>query len=135
MGNRIEDLRKVLVASNENSIQKLREIADEIEVWLQKCGYCVCLVTKPHLPCILKLHPFKPHLPSILKLHPFKPHLPSILKLHPIKPHLTSILKLHPFKPHLPSILKLHPFKPHLPSILKLHPFKFVFCYKLCLYL
>ena len=36
MGNRIEDLRKVLVASNEYSVQKLREIADEIEAWLQK---------------------------------------------------------------------------------------------------
>eukprot|EP00731_Ephydatia_muelleri_P038762 Em0897g2a len=36
VGNRIEDLRKVLVASNEYSVQKLREIADEIEAWLQK---------------------------------------------------------------------------------------------------
>eukprot|EP00731_Ephydatia_muelleri_P033231 Em0026g51a len=36
VGNRIEDLKKVLVASNEYSVQKLREIADEIEAWLQK---------------------------------------------------------------------------------------------------
>ena len=59
VGNRIEDLRKVLVASNEYSVQKLREIADEIEAWLQKVWLlCVsCHQTTP--TSILKLQPFK----------------------------------------------------------------------------
>ena len=36
VGNRIEDLRKVLMASSEYSLQKLRELAEEIEAWLKK---------------------------------------------------------------------------------------------------
>ena len=51
VSNRLEDLRKVLVASNEYSVQKLREIADEIAAWLQKVWLlCVsCHQTTPTL--------------------------------------------------------------------------------------
>ncbi|KAL5510462.1 hypothetical protein EMCRGX_G006005 [Ephydatia muelleri] len=59
VGNRIEDLRKVLVASNEYSVQKLREIADEIEAWLQKSsGSLLSIPSSPPAPYTIVTFPF-----------------------------------------------------------------------------